>query len=630
MKTYVFDIEGNGLAELVIDRKGQIHKECDKIHLIVLRSYPDGKVKVYRCNDEEDTIAQGVVELCSADLIVGHNILQFDLPMLKRLYGAEPKGKVFDTLVGARLLYPDAKNHPFGGNSVEMFAKLFGSKKVGKEITDWSRWTPLMEKRCINDTEVQRRIFDYIKPKLRRFKTAFKIEHKVAEIIARQQENGVNIDIERAEELIEFMQIEQAECLDLLHAMFPPTEIQMKSRWWVDPMTGEKFGTKKSAPKDVQIWLEKGPHKCKYIPFNPGSTKQIADRLREKYGYAAPTTEAGNPSITEETLLSLPYDEAKLLLRYGMAEKRLQHLTDWVRRARSSRTPGRIHPSINSCGAATGRGTYQQPNQTACPKVRTDDNGPVMGFEGRYGYEMRSLWTPRSGWLMVGGDASGLQLRCLGHALARWDKGAYAKEVVEGDIHTLNMKVGDLDTRDQSKTTIYAYLFGAGDEKIGTTIADHPSLSEVQRKKYKGKSRAKIGSTFRKKFESRIAALGHLSHWCKQCASEKGFIPLIDGRHAPIRSAHSALNTLLQGDEAVIMKLAMIILDNEVRKRGWEARCAQMLWPYDELQWEAEPEIAEDIGKLIPWAIQEAGRRLNYRCQLDGDYKVGKNWAETH
>jgi DNA polymerase-1 len=630
MLAYVFDIEGNGLREIIIDRKGELHPELTTVHLLVLRNYHTNEVKVYR----GDEIAAGWEELKAADLVIGHNIFQYDLPVLGRFYGGRVQGKVFDTLVAARLRWPDSKHHPFGGNSVESFAKILGEKKVGKEIQDWSQWTQEMEDRCINDTLVQKKIFDYLKPRLKGWEIPLRLEMRLAEIVMQDmQEHGVGINIEGCEELIEQMELLKAQCSDELQEVFPPRIETMKTpAYYSDPDTGTQYLTKSKAPGRIRKHLLPGPLKTKEHPFNPGSSSQMAERLKERYDWDAPLTEAGNPTVTEDTLMALEYPEARLLVKYNMADTRLQHLTDWVQRARNSRTPGVIHPQINSCGAATSRATHQQPNQTACPKVVVDKEGNIKtGFEGRFGWECRSLWRPATeGYLMVGGDASGLELRCLGNRVARYDGGDYADIVVNGDVHTANMEAGGLDTRDQAKTTIYAFLYGAGDEKIGTTIADHPSLSDEQRVKHRGKSRKKIGRDLRARFEKNIKGLGVLANWCKQSTAEKGYLPLIDGRRAPIRSAHSALNTLLQGDGAIITKLAIIITHHKLNNLIREGLCHMMLWPHDEMQWEAHPDHAETVGTAIVEGIREAGERLKMACPLDGEYKIGSSWAETH
>jgi DNA polymerase I-like protein with 3'-5' exonuclease and polymerase domains len=602
VKVGVFDIEANGLNELTFGKKVKgekiIKREATRVHVLVIRDYHTDEVEVYR----EDRMREGLERLAGMDVVIGHNIIAYDLPVLQRLYGpVEIKAKVFDTLVAARLLWPDAKHHPYGGNSLEKLGKPAGKPKMqGPE--SWDEWTQEMEDYCIGDTITGKAIFDWLKPRLTAYKKALNLEHAFAAVIAEQQDNGVCIDVEKAEDLIDYMELERAKAYDKLQAIFPPSEVQLKT-------------------------------KIKYVPFNPGSTKQIAERLSTKYGWQAPLTDAGNPSVTETTLLGLEYEEADLLLHYQMAAKRVTQIQDWVRRARECRTPGIIHPAINTNGAATGRCTHQQPNQTACPKVLIGPDGiPLGGYAGRYGVECRSLWGPKPGMVQVGCDASGLELRMLGASLARFDDGQYARVVVNGDIHSLNMQAGGLQTRDQAKTTIYAFLYGSGDENLGITIAKHPSLTPEQRALYKGRSMAAIGREFRNKFLATLPALAKLQAFCRQAASERGHIHLIDGRRAPIRSEHAALNVLLQGNGALVMKLSLVIASRMLKAEkiphgfihGFMLNC------HDEFQLETPEQYAVQAGNICVDAITTAGKRLQIQCPLDGEYKIGKNWSETH
>lgn len=620
--TYIFDIEGDGLGEYHIDRKKVGHKECSRIHCLVLRSYPSGETQVFRHNAEENTIAEGWEILRRADVVVGHNIIQYDLPVLQRLYGGEVEGTVFDTLVAARVLWPDAKHHPFGGNSLAAFGKKLKCMK-GDYTGSWEAWNQDMEDYCVQDTLVSAMIFDHLKPKCQPFKHAVRLEHKVATICAHMMDNGVRIDVAAAEELIDKFDLIKARCMGALTEAFPDyiveSALKTPAYWFLPdgdkPSTeGRRWATKGKAPAKIRHLLKKGPDKIKRtsIPFNPGSAHHVAARLKEKYDWDAPLTDKGNPSVTEDVLKRLDYDEAKLILHHDMAEKRLQHLADWVKRARNCRTPGVIHPQINTCGCATSRGSHQQPNQTACPKVLCGkDKQPLMGYPGRYGVEMRSLWGPtREGWMQVGGDASGIELRMLGHALFPFDGGRYAKEVVEGDVHQRTADATRM-TRAAVKTPTYATLYGAG--------ADH--LDDLCGGPGEGKK-------FKDGFEGSIYNFGMLKDWCMQCASEKGVIPLLDGRLAPIRKEYSALNTFLQGNGAIVMKCAMVICENYLVQAG--LRYGWMLWPHDEFQFEAHPDDAHAVGKCIVRSIIKAGEVLRVKCPLDAEYKVGRNWAETH
>jgi DNA polymerase I-like protein with 3'-5' exonuclease and polymerase domains len=496
-----------------------------------------------------------------------------------------------------------------------------------------------MQKYCIQDTKTGKAIFKWLRPKIKPFPVPIKIEHRVAEIIAEQQSNGVCINVPRCEDLIDLMQIEKAGAFDKLSQIFAPRVEVMKTPayWTMDdeyenqPDYGKRWTTIKQAKDDgiPRKWLVPGPLREKHHDFNPGSSDQVAERLKEKYDWDAPLTKAGNPSVTEVILKGLDFPEADMLLHYNMAEKRLQHLTDWVTRARNCRTPGIIHPAINTNGCNTGRMSHSQPNQTAPPKVVHGPDGEVLtGYEGRYGIEMRSCWGPKPSLVQVGVDASGLELRMLGDQLVRFDGGRYAKVVVEGDIHTLNMQAGGLLTRDQAKTTIYAFLYGAGDEHIGVVISKHPSLTPQQRKKYKGRSMSAIGKAFRRQFLKKIKGIEQLQAFCRQAASERGFIHLLDGRRAPIRSEHSALNVLLQGNGAIVMKLALIIAASELQRSGYEF--GFMLNCHDEFQLETPSCDAEQVGEICVDAIKEAGTRLKVACPLTGEYKIGNDWSETH
>ncbi len=637
MITYLADIEANGRLELDMKRGVVKVREATVIHLLVMKNLQTGEVKVYRRNEREDTIAEGWAELQRAGLVIGHNFIQYDWPLLCRLEG-EPahRPKIFDTLVGGRLLWPDEKAHPYGGNSLDALSVVAGGARKMPFKGPWDCWSQEMEDYCIGDVEAEESIFLWMRPRLQPYAVAFRIETRIATIIAAQQENGVRIDIEQGEQLIERMEIVRADALDKLQAAFPPTVEVMKSRWWLGA-DGVEYDTKKSGPKDGE-W---GEFKTKEHPFEC-TTQHLARRFKEKYDWDAPLTKKENPSIKEDVLLALDFEEAEWAYHHNMAKMRLGHLMDWTIRARECRTPGVIHPSINTNGAVTGRMTHSQPNQTAAPKVQTDEDSghPLLEWEGRWGWEMRSLWKPaHEGWWQWGADASGLEYRMLADAMWQWDGGAYAKIILTGDIHEHNRRAGGLLTRSQSKETGYAFLYGSGMESLGITIGTHPSLDGKQRKRYSKllrseKGRKSIGAGFRRNLRKGLPALGKLIDHCIHAADQYGYLTLYDGRRAPARKSYAALNTKLQGNGAIVMKLALILFVHRMEvefgfKHGVEY--ALMLNAHDEFQGEALTKVvAEHAGQAAVWAIGEAGRRLKCKIQLDGEYRVGKSWAETH
>jgi DNA polymerase I-like protein with 3'-5' exonuclease and polymerase domains len=378
-------------------------------------------------------------------------------------------------------------------------------------------------------------------------------------------------------------------------------------------------------PKTIQLKT-----KTKIQPFNPNSRQQIAGWLLGKGWEPERFTDTGQPKVDEAVLKTLDYPEVQLLLHYQMIDKRLSQINDWLTRAEVS--GGRLHGSMNTCGAVTARATHSQPNLSAVPRVLTgkdEDGNKVirMGFDGRYGAESRSLWIASKGLVLVGADASGLQLRMLANHLARWDGGRFAEVILSGDIHDYLQQCGGLPQRDQSKSAIYCLLFGGGDTKLGRTIARHGSLTAEQRTQYNHSPEAAVGRKYRTRLRKEVHGLEPLMRSIERSVESSGGVRLLDGRLAPIRKTHATLNTLLMGDEAVLMKSAMWILHSKSKDIP---DAHQLLWSHDEFQWECRPEDAETLGELMVASIQEAGQRLRCRLPIDGEYKIGNNWAETH
>ncbi|XRA87120.1 DNA polymerase [Pseudomonas putida] len=265
------------------------------------------------------------------------------------------------------------------------------------------------------------------------------------------------------------------------------------------------------------------------------------------------------------------------------------------------------------------------------------------------------------GWLLVGADASGLELRCLAHFMARYDGGKYVDILLNGDIHWANVqamgitseKRDDHNTlhklyRDGAKTFIYAFLYGAGDEKVGTIVfgmvakakalgLDYQHLLDVffngqdnpdeEALKAAGK---KLKATFLRK----TPALKKLVKAVKE-AAKRGHLVGLDGRHVHVKSAHAALNYLLQGAGALACKQWLVFLDDELQarglKHGWDGDYAFCAWVHDEVQIACRNEaIAVIVREAAEACVAKAGEAFNFRCPLAGESKMGLNWAETH
>ena len=567
MSRLIFDLEANGLNELVLDRKGNPLTEADRIHVMVTKDIDTGDICVYR----EDTILDGVDALCNAELIIGHNIMLYDIPVLER-HTHSITTKAYDTLIISRMMFPDKADHPLGGNSLKAWGEYLGEYK-GDYTDGWEKWSQDMEDYCIQDVHVSEKIFRYQQEFIQKNDKPVRLEHMVTRIIANQIENGFGFDLDSAQRLEQQLMYEKASVEDNMRKIFPD-----KTHVRVSEKTGKRL-------------------KDKIEVFNPGSRKQIGDRLHNKYGWSPPVTEKGNYNIDATVLKTLDFPEAKELCIYFDTTKLISQVSDWVARASHSRD-GRIHGSLNPQGTVTGRMTASQPN---LQQVSGDPRA-------------RALFQPREGWVEVGIDASGLEARLLASRMAEFDSGAYADVILNGDIHTTNQIAAGLSTRDQAKTFFYGFIYGAGNKKIGEIV---------------GKGEA-VGARLKKKFLSELPALKKVMDRAKVSADSRKAVTLLDGRSVPVRSAHKALNTQIQGDGAVVMKLAQCILNERIKQHKLTNEAKFMATVHDEWQLECTPECADQIGQLGVTSIIESGERLKCRMPMDGEYKIGKNWSECH
>ena len=464
------------------------------------------------------------------------------------------------------------------------------------DTTDWSEYTPEMLEYCVQDVAVTLKLLQLIEKK-NYSGQALELEHRVAWIVAEQQRHGFLFDREDADVLLRTLLEERADLETKLQDTFKP---------WYSPV--ELKTPKRSVNyKDVyrHSVVEGAPYtKIKLNTFNPSSRRHIANRLDTIYGWK-PTefNKDGTARIDDEILDKLIYPEAKLIARYLMVQKRLGQLSEgknsWINLVEDD---GRIHGSVNTNGAVTGRMTHNYPNVAQTPSVGKP-----------YGAECRTLFTVPQGKKLVGVDVSGLELRMLGHFLAKIDGGEYAREVVDGDIHSKNQEAAGLPTRSAAKTFIYSFLYGAGNAKIGQNIGKGPQA----------------GAKTKAKFLDATPALARLINGVQK-AAERGYLVGLDGRKIHVRAKFAALNTLLQGAGALVCKQWAVEMDKALEAAGLKDRCQVVANIHDEHQYECDEEIAEQVAEMSIEAIKAAGRHFNLRVPLDGDANIGDNWCMTH
>lgn len=639
----VYDLESDGLLD-----------ELTRIHCLNILDTETGEYCRFNRGHYDDgtpchrdgSIEQGLEILRTAPVIGGHNVIPFDNEAIAKCYpGWKPEGKVRDSLAECRVIWTnlyevDSKAIKAGKRPQKFIEKRYtGSHSLGawgfrmgvlKEEYDgeWGAFTPDMDRYADGDCPVTQALFDLIDSK-EFSREALDLETEVYSIIRLQEKHGFLFDVPSANRLLSDLQVRHAELEDLLRQTFKP--------WWAPKRKGGRHEV--IVPKRdnrAQGYVQGCPAtKVELVVFNPASRDHIADRLTTLFGWQpVEFTPTGKPAVDETTLTGMTEPEAKLLVEYLTVDKRLGQLHSGKNAWLSSvKADGRIHGRVNSNGAVTGRMTHSNPNVAQVPRVGS-----------LYGAECRSLFISAPGYKLVGCDAEGLELRMLAHYMARFDGGAYGDTVVNGkksdgsDVHTVNQRLLGLRDRDNTKTWTYAYLYGAGNLKLGSIVYD--DFSEAQRDAFNakhppGQAREKaiagLGLRARTRLEGGLTALGKLQDLVKDKA-RRGFVLSLDGRKLHVRSAHACLNTLLQGAGAVVMKKALVLHYRACLARGW---VHGVDWGYaanvhDEAQMEAREEIADEIGRMFADAIAEAGRAFDLKCPLSGAFAVGRTWKDTH
>lgn len=443
------------------------------------------------------------------------------------------------------------------------------------------------------------------------------LEHRIARLCHQIEANGFPFNERAAVDLLGKL-IDEREAIRVsLLDLFPSWKVRLPD--FIPKRNNKTQGYVAGEP--VERWKE--------FEFNPASRDHIADRLIAKYGWKPEAhTDNGKPVVDDDVLSALPYPEAQKLARFFLLEKRIGQLSEgnqaWLKVVKN----GKIHARYSPNGTVTGRSTHSHPNISQVPRVSSE-----------FGRECRQLFGVPDGWIQLGADQSGLELRCLASDLdgLAGDGGHYSTVVTEGDVHTTNQIAAGLPDRDKAKTFIYAFLYGAGDEKIGSIAG-------------KGKE---AGRKLKAAFLEKTPGLASLIAKVKD-AAKRGFIKGIDGRKIPIRSSHSALNMRLQNAGAVVCKQWGCDLDDALKalglKHGWDGDYVFLSWSHDEYQLairdrpdlyttrvDGQDKKGNDIivvegpvADAIRKAGREAGLPFNFRCPLDVDIKAGRNWAECH
>jgi hypothetical protein len=622
MNIATFDIEANSLDTAT----AQVH--CVVIH--------DGTThKAFTRAELDDAVHLLNGLLATGWVLAGHNIIEYDLPILQRHGLAVPgKEQVYDSLVVSRaakpgnLLFqedqaflrrrPDLKDElKAGAHSLKAWGLRLGNLKDDYD-GGWEEFSQEMLDYCVQDVALNVDLIGLLRQRIP--DTAALIECEVARICRDMRLRGVGFDVEKAEHLTIQLAARRFELTGILKAAFPARVV--KTKQFTPKRTQKRKHTRFVNGELVECdQMVQGETfwKGEVEEFNPASTEHIASRLMEKYNWR-PTkyTPGGKPQVTAEVLADLRYPEAPLLAEYQEIKKVLGYIAEgnnaWLRLEKN----GRLHGKVNPTGTVTSRASHNSPNTGNVPS-RTE-----------LGHKCRSLFRATSGRVIVGADASGLQLRGLGHYLSPWDGGAFARQCEDGDIHEYMRAATGLYYRSRQKNWTYARIFGAGDTKLGAMrLLDwHDAYAEglTTEKPPKQGAAKRLGRETLENLGDAIPAFNELQKRLKE-AARRGFLTALDGRKLPVASEHLALAVLLQSFEACIMKLAMVIANDWLREIPG---AGYVLWVHDEFQVECPEKHADAVGKILVRAMNRAGERLGCQVRIDGEYQVGQTWADTH
>lgn len=513
------------------------------------------------------------------------------------------------------------------------------------------------------------------------------LEHRAAWLLAKQERNGFPFNTKAMEGLYVELSARRAELLKRLTETFGtwwqpkggvelfrhPVSGKPLLEWRNGPLAGKpiprvkypKAGGIYKKPKnkaqregrepcelDTRDYVAGAPYTpIEFVVFNPSSRDHIQKKLQEAGWVPTEFTEKGSPKIDDEILEHVKVGDPDkqacidLIKEYLMVQKRIGQVAEgdkaWLRYVAAD---GKIHGSVNPNGAVTGRATHSYPNVAQVPGVRAPYGKPCRAA---FGAEHHLDGLTGKPWVQSGIDASGLELRCLAHFMSKYDEGAYAYEILNGDIHWKNTVAAGLAPdvardksnpehelwRDNGKTFIYGFLYGAGDEKTGQIVGAGKERGKELKKKFLENTPAI--AALREGIQSALVADSKWIGGEQKVVWKRRWIRGLDGRKVHVRSPHAALNTLLQSAGALICKLWIVLTEEMLLekglKHGWDGDFAYMAWVHDEIQVASRtPEIAQVVIDTAQEAMRKVGEHWNFRCRLDTEGKIGPNWAVCH
>jgi len=584
--------------------------DASRIHVCCVENLSTGDKRTITTAEEFRLFKQ------SGFVYVTHNGLSFDIPVLNRLWGTKIRlSRVVDTLVLSYLYNPNLPRPAGytggkGPHSLDCWGYRLGDYKIG--FHDWSKLTDEMIEYCQQDVSITCELYRRLSQKLVDLgysEESALLEHKFRTVINDQERNGFKFNRTRANFLYLRLRSMEYETQATIRSFFKPKEVLKGEYAYREKANGEPFASYlRHCEESPKIVFNKDKTRYRTFTlqeFNIGSPVQRLERLLDLGWKPKKKTKSGkNWAVDEESVVEFATSSGNkyvgLIADWLVYNGRANMIRTWLNELQEDSC---IHGSVSSCGAGSRRCTHSAPNTANIPSVYA-----------RFGVESRSLWVARPERVLVGADASGLEGRVFIHYLGSEE----AKTFMLGDPHTENANaisraVGFEVSRSSTKNLFYARLYGASDKKLGSMLGGNRSLGE--------KVRSAIDTNI-PGFESLVQSIG------QEYEKNGGRLQTVDGGFVSCPSPHAALNYKFQSCGALIMKQAAILLSDRIRKEGLD--CLKVGDIHDEWQFDVAPTHAERVGDLACRAMTQAGKVLNLNIKIEGEYKIGRNWAETH
>lgn len=602
------DIEANGFRN-----------EATRIHCVCIENIQTGEQFAFHTKEDFQSWQYENKDW----VLVGHNFLSYDAPVLNRLWKARiPVSRVVDTFVLSQMYSPTLK----GGHGLGDWGVRLNNPKL--DYHNFEVYTPEMLVYCRQDTALTAEVYRVLCKRMKGegfSERGVELEHLAWHIIQnKQKQNGFPFDEQKADLLYAELRAREQELKDEIYRLWPPVLKHVRTFASAYKKDGERTENYKrhlgQYPK-TQVNEDGTYDAYDYVSFDLGSPKQRIEKLLDSGWQPVNFTEKGNPKIDEDEMLAFAeisgIPEIIALAKWCVANARANMVRNWIKTVNPE--TGHIHGSLFL--ASTGRYKHSKPNTANIPGVRHDSEDQILyGEDGTWAYECRALFNSGGpNWKLVGIDGKGMQARCLAHNVAKVvgleAAQEFIDELLKGDVHKKNMALYGFPNKPAAKKAYYTILMGGGEAKIA---ADQVQFGWS------------APSTLKRQIISGIPGFKQLQDKLEKELSSTGRITLCDGTRLLVPSPHMVIPYLLQGDESRLMKQTMIYIDEEIRRRKYDKYILKVGDIHDEFQTRVLDELTDDYVEFALPCFSRAGESFDYLIPIDGDATIGDNWAMTH